>query len=86
MTIAELMFEEFFTRPIPHQGFVIDAARPAIIGLIEPSANDRPELHGYIVTMEGNVVLPELRPTSEESHEGEPSTDPETNRRPTNNT
>ena len=38
------------------------------LGLIEPSPVDRPELHGHIVTMDGRIVVPVLRPTGEVSY------------------
>jgi len=34
-------------------------------GLIHSSETNRPELHGYEVTMSGNLVLPELKPQLE---------------------
>lgn len=65
MTIADIMFDEFFSQPIPREGFVIDPAPSPFFGLIEPGKHESPELHGYEVTMEGTVVAPELRPQQE---------------------
>lgn len=66
MTIEGIMFDDFFSRPIPQEGFEIDPSRPVFFGLIEKGAGECPELHGHAITMEGNVVPPELRPEREE--------------------
>jgi hypothetical protein len=64
MVVADIMFEEFFCRPIPREGFVINP-HPTSFGLIDEDMYDKPALHGYAITMDGNIVVPELRPKQE---------------------
>ena len=64
MVVADIMFDEFFSRPLPLEGFVIDP-RPMHFGLIHEDMYDKTDLHGYAITMDGTVVVPELRPKQE---------------------
>lgn len=65
MVIADVVFDEFFSRPLPHEGFIINPVRHDYFGLIADTTRNTPELHGYTVTMDGDVVAPEFRPKHE---------------------
>jgi len=47
---------------IPDDGVTIDEVYTQWFGLIAKEGSARPELHGHVVTMEGSVVVPELKP------------------------
>lgn len=63
MRVHEVMFDEFFARRIPDEGFTLEEIYEDYFGLIHEMQENRPELHGHVVTMDGNVVVPELRPS-----------------------
>ncbi len=65
MTVVDILFDDFFGKPIPAEGFEIDPTPSVFPGLIGTTADDRSELHGYEVTMDGDVVPPDLRPEYE---------------------
>lgn len=69
MIIADIVFDEFFSRPLPIEGFEIDPTGAKYFGLIGPDSYERSELYGYEITMDGDIVVPELRPT-QRSHGG----------------
>lgn len=66
MTVSDIMFEEFFAKPIPADGFEIDPRPSVYPGLVDAANRDNIVLHGYEVTMDGKVVEPDLRPQKEE--------------------
>jgi hypothetical protein len=62
MTVVEdMMFDDFFSQRLPQEGFVIQPT--SYVGLVHEQ--NRPELHGYAITMAGEVVVPELKPPVE---------------------
>jgi hypothetical protein len=64
--VADTMFDEFFSQPIPHEGFVLQPKTETdFFGLIDATMFDRPELRSYAITLDGSVVVPELRPRVE---------------------
>ena len=58
--------EETVAKPfgyrVPGEGSAMSESRPTYVGLIRSIQSGKPELHGYVVTLEGNIVIPELRP------------------------
>ena len=62
MQISEQIFETFFEHRLPRGGFTI---RETYRGLIDPSDPGTPELAGHVVTMDGQLVIPQLRPGPE---------------------
>jgi hypothetical protein len=56
--------DDFFRRNLPDDGFPVGELYDEYFGLIEKRRATMPELHGYVVTMDGTVVAPELRPRS----------------------
>ena len=64
--VADPMYDEFFSHQIPHEGFVLQPKTESdFFGLIDAAMFDRTELRGYAITLDGNVVVPELRPQVE---------------------
>ena len=56
--VADIMFDDFFSQRLPQEGFVIEPTN--YVGLV--NEHNRPELHGYAITMTGEVVVPQLKP------------------------
>jgi len=65
MRVREEMFDEFFKHRLPDDGFTLAEVYEEYFGLIEKTQNGRSELHGYAVTMDGQIIIPELRPSVE---------------------
>ena len=64
--VSDTMFEEFFSQRIPPEGFVLTpTTQKELMGLIDAGLVDKTEYHGYSVTLDGSVVVPELRPHAE---------------------
>jgi hypothetical protein len=63
MQLRNEMFDEFFRRRLPDDGFPLEELYDEYFGLIEAGRANQPELHGHVVTMDGSVVIPELRPS-----------------------
>jgi hypothetical protein len=63
MQVHEEMFDEFFARRLPDEGFLPKEGRDDYFGLLQTMQGYRPELHGHVVTMDGTVIFPELRPS-----------------------
>ena len=62
MRVHDAMFDRFFGHKLPHEGFTLVQANDDNFGLLQMMQEDRPELHGHAVTMDGTIVVPELRP------------------------
>ena len=65
MRVHKEMFDEFFKHRLPDEGFTLEEVYDEYFGLIENMQSSRPELHGHVVTMDGRIVVPELRPSVE---------------------
>jgi hypothetical protein len=65
MRVHQTMFDDFFKQRLPDDGFVIEELYDEYFGLIEKVHASRTELHGHVVTMDGRIVVPELRPSLE---------------------
>jgi hypothetical protein len=61
MTVIDSMFDEFFSKRIPHEGFVIDPTNH--FGLIEERMRNDSVLSGFAITMSGDVIVQQLNPT-----------------------
>jgi hypothetical protein len=61
MTVIDSLFDEFFSKRIPHEGFVIDPANH--FGLIDERIPNDSGLGGFAITMGGDVVVQQLNPT-----------------------
>lgn len=72
MRVHEEMFDEFFARRLPDEGFLPKEGRDDYFGLLQTMQGYRPELHGHVVTMDGAVIVPELRPSVPRSIPGHP--------------
>ena len=62
MMVRQVMFDEFFTKQLPDEGFTMEEIYNDYFGLIDRTKGDRPELHGYTVGLDGHVRVPELAP------------------------
>lgn len=65
MVIRQDMFDEFFSRTLPDEGFTLSEVYNDYFGLLHQARETPAELHGHVVTMDGTVIVPELRPTIE---------------------
>lgn len=63
MRVHETMFDEFFSRRLPDEGFTLEEVYDEYFGLLHKARESRAEIHGHVVTMDGEVVVPELRPS-----------------------
>jgi len=59
------MFDEFFARRLPDEGFTLEEVYDEYFGLLHKLQENRPELHGHVVTMDGRIIIRELRPSAE---------------------
>ena len=62
MDLRKTMFDEFFQNQLPEEGFSLDELYNDYFGLINEMNTYHPELHGYVVGMNGEVYVPEFRP------------------------
>jgi hypothetical protein len=60
MQLHREMFEEFFKNRLPEEGFTLDDVYDGYFGLIHATHAIGPELHGFVVTMDGDVLLPQF--------------------------
>lgn len=67
MRVHEAMFDEFFGRRLPDDGFTLEDVYEDYFGFLQKRQEHRSELHGFVVTMDGKVVVPQLRPTAEDA-------------------
>jgi hypothetical protein len=65
MRVHEAMFDEFFGRRLPDEGFTLEEVHDDYSVFLQKMREDRPELHGHVVTMDGTILVPELRPSAE---------------------
>lgn len=63
MRVYETMFDEFFGRRLPDEGFTIEELYDDYFGLLHKAKESGAEMHGYVVTMDGKIVVPELKPS-----------------------
>lgn len=64
--VSDAMYEEFFSQRLPQEGFVLTpSTKTELMGLIDAGLVDRAEFHGFSVTLDGTVIVPELRPKPE---------------------
>lgn len=64
MRVHESMFDEFFARRLPDEGFTLEEVYDEYFGLLHKAREPRPEMHGHVVTMSGEIIVPELRPSA----------------------
>ena len=62
MMVRQEMFDEFFMKHLPDDGFTLEEVYNDYFGLIEEMNSRQPELHGHVIGMDGNIRVPELRP------------------------
>ncbi len=67
MQLHDDVVDDFFRRNLPDDGVPIGELYDEYFGLIDRQRATLPALHGYVVTMDGTVVAPELRPTASAS-------------------
>jgi len=65
MKLRQYMFDEFFKYKLPDDGFTVEEDHEEYFGLIHEMNAPRPQLHGYVVGLDGEVVVPRLRPTKD---------------------
>jgi len=62
--VRQIVYEEFFTRRLPEDGFTLDERHDQYFGLIRETKPESPELHGFVIGLSGEVIVPQLRPES----------------------
>ncbi len=68
MQLHDELVGDCFRRNFQDDGSTIGGHYDEYFGLIAKWRANMPELYGYIVTMDGSVVVPELRPTASASN------------------
>lgn len=61
-TIPRQLFDEFFSRRLPHEGFTMNELCREYFGLIASTDESQSPLQGYTIGMNGEVAVTELRP------------------------
>ena len=65
MQITRVELDEFSRHPVSSDARTLEGMHSRYFGLIEQTHRNPPELHGHVVTLEGKIVVPELRPDME---------------------
>ena len=66
LTIPQQVFDGFFSRRLPRDGFTMDELYRDYFGLIASPDGSHSPLQGYAIGMNGDVAVTELHPARKE--------------------